>query len=522
MKKQILLSILFSFAAISLFAADLYVTSPSGDATIEGSFPNVMETAVADDVIKFNLDSDEIAEFAAITIEGKSLTIDGLNVKTGNKIIFTGAKQTLSMKGGGTILIKNCVFKGKTDAQALFVQTGVNLNIVNCDFFDNAHNSSGGVIGISQDVVCNIQNCLFDGNKTTKGDGGCIRIYNNARVTIENSTFINNNCTGSGGVIYLYSTNNKNEASLALTIINSTFVNNYAGNRAGAIYVYSRDTTKPIDNIKIINSTITANYSTKNLGGGIFICSNTACAAKLTMVNSIIAGNTGGLVDDAYFVPTDLGYWKGDKKDGVDIIRDYEWELKNNIIGKAYSTSDDTQLNNVDQTALFDNTNIKVANFSTSNIFTSLYKLDSTVFPDIEGDEVWSPKLTTGSMPVAALCENSIAIGKGTATHSEVTIPSIDQLGTTRPATPSIGAVEYGTGTGIAINQVIDNSIQIWNDNNQLIINGADVNAMVVVFDLTGKQVYKGIVNEGIISLDIEKGVYIAKVNNTTAKLMIK
>ena len=125
-------------------------------------------------------------------------------------------------------------------------------------------------------------------------------------------------------------------------------------------------------------------------------------------------------------------------------------------------------------------------------------------------------------MPVAALCENSIAIGKGTATHSEVTIPSIDQLGTTRPATPSIGAVEYGTGTGIAINQVIDNSIQIWNDNNQLIINGADVNAMVVVFDLTGKQVYKGIVNEGIISLDIEKGVYIAKVNNTTAKLMIK
>ena len=53
MKKQILLSAIFSFATFSMFAADLTVTNASGDPTIEGSFPNIMASAQTDDVIKF-------------------------------------------------------------------------------------------------------------------------------------------------------------------------------------------------------------------------------------------------------------------------------------------------------------------------------------------------------------------------------------------------------------------------------------------------------------------------------------
>ena len=89
MKKQILLSAIFSFAAFSMFAADLTVTSASGDPTVEGSFPYIMASAQTDDVIKFNLVTDEIEEFNAITIDTKSLTIDGMNQTTGNKIKFT-------------------------------------------------------------------------------------------------------------------------------------------------------------------------------------------------------------------------------------------------------------------------------------------------------------------------------------------------------------------------------------------------------------------------------------------------
>lgn len=521
MKKQILLSTMLSFATLTMFAADLIVTSPSGDPLVEGSFPNIMATAQTDDVIKFDLETDEIAEFDAIVIDTKSLTIDGLNAKTGNKVKFTGAKQTLSIKGAGTIAIKNSIFTGKNNAQAIFVQNGTTLNVMNCEFIKNYHSSAGGAIGISQDVICTIQNTLFDGN-SAKGDGGALRIYNNARVTIENSTFKNNSSSASGGAIYMYSTNNKAESAFALNITNCTFVNNHSGNRAGAIYIYSRDTTKPLDNVKIVNSTITANYSTKNLGGGVFVCSNTGCSAKLTMVNTILAGNTGGLVDGAYFVPTDLGYWKGDLKDGVEIERNYSWELKNNIYCNAYSTADDTQLNNVDQSALFNNTNIKVAEFKSSKIFTSLYKLDNTVFPDIEGDEVWSPVLTTGAMPVATLCENSIAIAKGAATHADVTIPTADQLGTSRPAAPAIGAVEYGTASGIINTSKTENNIKIWNENNTIFVEGAEEYATIAVYDLTGKMVYEGQLTQGAVTPQVEKGIYIAKVASATAKLIIR
>ena len=317
--------------------------------------------------------------------------------------------------------------------------------------------------------------------------------------------------------------NGKNESAFALTITNSTFVNNYAGNRAGAIYIYSRDVSKPLDGVKIINSTITANYSTKNLGGGIFVCSNTDCSSKLVLVNTIIAGNTGGLVDGAYFVPTDLGFWKGDKKDGVEIVRNYDWELKNCVYGATYATADDTQLNNVDHSALFDNSNIKVTDFATSKLFTSLYKLDNTVFPDIEGDEVWSPALSNDATPIASLCENSIAIAKGTASYAGVTIPTTDQLGTARPATPAIGAVEYGSATGLWNPAAQKSSIKIWNDGNQLFVDGFEGTVSVSVYDLTGKQVYEGTIQkDASTTLNIDKGIYVAKVNNVTAKLVMK
>ena len=39
MKKQILLSAILSLATCNMFAADLTVTSASGDPSVEGSFP---------------------------------------------------------------------------------------------------------------------------------------------------------------------------------------------------------------------------------------------------------------------------------------------------------------------------------------------------------------------------------------------------------------------------------------------------------------------------------------------------
>ena len=40
------------------------------------------------------------------------------------------------------------------------------------------------------------------------------------------------------------------------------------------------------------------------------------------------------------------------------------------------------------------------------------------------------------------IAENSIALGAGIAVVDGVEIPTVDQLGNARPATPSVGAVE--------------------------------------------------------------------------------
>ena len=142
--------------------------------------------------------------------------------------------------------------------------------------------------------------------------------------------------------------------------------------------------------------------------------------------------------------------------------------------------------------------------------------------PD-SGDEVWSPTLSNDATPIASLCENSIAIAKGTASYAGVTIPTTDQLGTARPATPAIGAVEYGSATGLWNPAAQKSSIKIWNDGNQLFVDGFEGTVSVSVYDLTGKQVYEGTIQkDASTTLNIDKGIYVAKVNNVTAKLVLK
>jgi hypothetical protein len=128
-----------------------------------------------------------------------------------------------------------------------------------------------------------------------------------------------------------------------------------------------------------------------------------------------------------------------------------------------------------------------------------------------------------GATPIASLCENSIAIAKGTASYAGVTIPTTDQLGTARPATPAIGAVEYGSATGLWNPAAQKSSIKIWNDGNQLFVDGFEGTVSVSVYDLTGKQVYEGTIQkDASTTLNIDKGIYVAKVNNVTAKLVMK
>lgn len=525
MKKQILLSAIFSFAAFSMFAADLTVTSASGDPTVEGSFPNILSSTTLNDgdIINFDFDGEQIEEFKRITVK-KSITINGVNKKNNKKVIFTGVNQTLMIQS--TVEVNDCVFTGKRTS-SLYATTGGNLTINRCDFIDNDNYSisngekkpsAGGAINVSNSAKCRIKNSLFKDNKSA---GGAIVITVGGDVIIENSSFIHNYASASGGAIYIYTTVNKPIPSITAT--NCTFINNYAGERGGAIYGWAR--TETSFGMKLINCTITSNYASKNIGGGVAIFCSDKMTAELTMANCIIAGNTGGSLDDNFFSPNDLGCWKGPRdKDANNNLytRNYIFNTANCIYEVVESMDADDQAG-TSMDDVFGKNSIKVTNFTNSKIFTSLYKLDNTVFPDIEGDEVWSPTLTNNAMPTAPLCENSIAIAKGTATYAGVTIPTTDQLGLARPATPAIGAVEYGSATGIFNTATQESDIKIWNDGNQLFTEGIEGIRSISVYDLTGKQVYEGTIQDGTsATINVEKGIYIAKVSGATAKLVIR
>ena len=102
-----------------------------------------------------------------------------------------------------------------------------------------------------------------------------------------------------------------------------------------------------------------------------------------------------------------------------------------------------------------------------------------------------------------------------------VEIPTVDQLGNARPATPSVGAVEYSSLSGITGN--VKDVVRIWNSGNIVYATGLDKAATAKVYSMTGGLVYEGIIaNHSALELPIEEGVYLIVVDKAIQKLIIK
>mgnify|MGYP007070484038 FL=1 len=119
------------------------------------------------------------------------------------------------------------------------------------------------------------------------------------------------------------------------------------------------------------------------------------------------------------------------------------------------------------------------------------------------------------------IAENSIASGAGIAVVDGVEIPTVDQLGNARPATPAVGAVEYSSLSGITGN--VKDVVRIWNSGNIVYATGLDKAATAKVYSMTGGLVYEGIIaNHSALELPIEEGVYLIVVDKAIQKLIIK
>ena len=176
----------------------------------------------------------------------------------------------------------------------------------------------GTIFTIDSGKTVTISGLTISNGKASSSDTGGGGILNNGTLTVNGCTITNNSAASSinnqgggifnGGTLNLYSSTVSDNKALdgagifnadggTVTIVNSTFSGNAATTNGGGIYNSATGTT-----LTLTNSTISNNQATTG-GGGIY----NASGGKLTVTNSIVAGNTASSNDDIDGIDTDGG-----------------------------------------------------------------------------------------------------------------------------------------------------------------------------------------------------------------------
>jgi len=175
-----------------------------------------------------------------------------------------------------------------------------NLTLNDSTLSGNSGASEGGGI-FSEYGSVTLNNTTLSGNSATEGGG--IQSFHST-VTLTNSTLSGNHASDAGGGIEVLSgsvtlnsstlsTNTANFGggiwanATSITLTNSTFSGNSAGLQGGGVNSFSGG------GVTLNNSTLTANTAGSS-GGGI---SRTGDPAAVVVINSIVAGNSGGDID---------------------------------------------------------------------------------------------------------------------------------------------------------------------------------------------------------------------------------
>jgi hypothetical protein len=480
MKQKITLLFCAFAMTFSLQAAEITVTS-SGDSG-EGSLRQAVLDAepgsvitIAGDVTEIVL-NDEIVLVKTVTIDGQGATVRVAEPGTSTYRLFNVGNyaesgnvecdvilQNLILKGGnvsgrtdnggkggnGGIIhvetadngaihftVKNCTFSdGKGNNGGAFsinnVKSVKSATMENCIFSDNYAASNNGA-ALLRAAVISIKDCVFEDN-SSKGNSVIAIDQVSTSVSITGSVFKDNlNVENQGRGI---STIQLNRINGAVTIADCSFSGNKNNSTSesgdGASVISNQSETANIiirnstfyDNLgfrgtvyihtgsaKFINNTFAGNRSIgATYGGAVYVTS--AATANVTFVNNIFAYNYAGTNKvDIYL--------------GGNAVRSGD----HNIIGGYAGGS----------SAIAALTNTHAFGYGSDPAD------DEDLFADYTTNIVSKkiPVLDAGK-GVILLSSASIARNAGTSTYAGVEIPTIDQLGATRGATPSLGAVEY-------------------------------------------------------------------------------
>lgn len=234
-----------------------------------------------------------VNENCTLTINGDGrLTLDGNYISQNMPVVNVGKSATLNLN---LVTVQNSV---STSNGGCVLANSSKINIVGCTFENNISVNGGTFAAMVPAGKIMVDNTKFIGNKATQSGGA---IYSVATVDITNSTFVNNNaqsggaiCNTNGGIMRIKTKNvfEKNEAGNGgaiwlngySIIENAEFVSNKASGKGGAIYYTTNVNTRAVS---VSNSQFTNNKSEVN-GDDIYACINHT-TPKLTLNSNKIA-----------------------------------------------------------------------------------------------------------------------------------------------------------------------------------------------------------------------------------------
>lgn len=168
---------------------------------------------------------------------GGALTLEGLTLRNGDSSGSNGG--AINVVTAGTLTIRDCAFNNNAaHAGGAIYSIASTLTIENSTFTDNNSTLFGGAVRSSgtpsQPVT--IIGCTFTGNDALGGNGGAIdHAGSGSPLSVTDCTFANNTCTANGGALFAASAN-------SALVEASTFLDNIALGTAsqdtgGAIFV---------------------------------------------------------------------------------------------------------------------------------------------------------------------------------------------------------------------------------------------------------------------------------------------
>ena len=146
----------------------------------------------------------------------------------------------------------------------------------------NGHSISGGEDFRIFDVdggTLTIQDLILKDGYSSMGEGGAIRLQNNGRAFVRDSSFINN-AASSGGAIYI---GYEGVANSAVTVENSSFIGNRSWQDGGALHAGA-------GSIIVKNSSFVGNQAAGYYASGAIHVSNRS--TRLNVVNSSFIDNS--------------------------------------------------------------------------------------------------------------------------------------------------------------------------------------------------------------------------------------